>query len=307
MFYGDTGVEEALSRIESRVARAVTLIDRGNDLKQWDEELRWLVYMLSVRTRALREHTIDTVQKMAGGLRESTTHDRVRSYLSQDAASSFNERTDDALSDLAPKMSAKQRRVAKAAMRDPKQRASIRRQLTGHKVASDGAAHIQGQFDIMGNHKILRKAMKDGQIRGLTKLLDASLAPDSFAPASWTVAELAGEPLFLGDCCVVAKGRSGSHGLLFRFGPEWSTVFLPLGPSTLLVGSRETSGAIPDAGSVNRMSAELSYSYLYAHTADGAATSRAKLIGTADALVSEDEIDGFPDELWDELLGGDDG
>src|SRR5437773_5887036 len=53
LFYGkpDSGVEEALARIESRFAPILERIDLGEQPSEFQEALRQFVYLLFIRTR----------------------------------------------------------------------------------------------------------------------------------------------------------------------------------------------------------------------------------------------------------------
>jgi hypothetical protein len=140
------------------------------------------------------------------------------------------------------------------------------------------------------NQNIAAAASKDGQIRGLWSLLERGKAPESFRPDYWCVHESSTTDPVLGDGCVFATSEEGLVDLLFRFGQAWNVIYLPIAPSKLLVGTRSLTSPVLSASEVNRISAEFSFSYIYARSASTAELSLAQRIGTAATLISQEEL-----------------
>jgi hypothetical protein len=89
---------------------------------------------------------------------------------------------------------------------------------------------------------------------------------------------------------VSVSDEEGFVGSLFRFGQAWHTLYLPISPSKLLVGTRSLASPVLSASEVNRTSAALSFSYLYARSAGDAELSLAQRIGTAVPFISQEEL-----------------
>jgi hypothetical protein len=148
---------------------------------------------------------------------------------------------------------------------------------------------------------IAAAALKDGQIRGLRSLLERGRAPESFRPDYWCVHESSATDLVLGDGCVFATSEEGLVGMLFRFGQAWKAIYLPISPSKLPVGTRSLTSPALSASEVNRIAAELSFSYIYARSASNAELSLAQRIGTPDTLISQKELASMvPKTKWSE-------
>jgi hypothetical protein len=96
--------------------------------------------------------------------------------------------------------------------------------------------------------------------------------------------------LVLGDGCVFVTSEEGSVGSLFRFGQAWNAIYCPISPSKFLVGMQSLASPVLSASEINRISAELSFSYIYARSDGNAERSLAQRIGSTAPLISQEEL-----------------
>lgn len=135
----------------------------------------------------------------------------------------------------------------------------------------------------------MEKAAARGQIEGLKETLASSSVPESFSPHSWTVHRVNGR-LILGDGCVFVRTRSGRVASLILAKQDWEYVYLPVSPSSILVGSRTDGRAPVDAEELNDYSAGLSWTHFFSSTMDASIRARARSIGGLASQSVEREL-----------------
>lgn len=296
-FYGDSQVEDALAQLETRVAKVLRAIDSGEALDKYSEELRWLVYMLSVRTRSLREHIAKASTHFMDEFSKSITTDFMQHALQKEIDKSFEQHIESALSELP----IEQRYAALVILQDPKVKEAIKNQIQSPKIVAQGAEYMRIIFGSPKYRKLMFEALKKGHSKGLLNLLKESNVPKHFNPKRWEIVHQSRSAYILGDICVIARTSDDSYGSLLRFGSDWSQVLLPISPTTLLIGSKDDEPFVLSASRTNQLSAELSHSYIYANIVFPEFHALVDLISKSDALVTDEEIDQLPNELWDEL------
>lgn len=194
------------------------------------------------------------------------------------------------LQDLLKEVPAPQREVIQNVLSMPDVRQHLLLLSRDQARSTDVGGIFRWMLREFRNQNHVAVSSKGGQIRSLSSLLEKGKAPESFRPDHWCVHESSATDLVLGDGCVFATSNEGLVGSLFCFGQSWNAFYLPISPSKLLVGARSLPSPIPSASEVNRASAELSFSHIYARAAGDAELSLAQRIGTADPLLSKEEL-----------------
>ncbi len=86
-----------------------------------------------------------------------------------------------------------------------------------------------------------------------------------------------------------------------RFGREWEIAYLPIAHDALLIARHGQDSEPLDPKRLNEASASLSFSTLFASQCDDREERLQRMIGTADAGLSDDEISRVVSETWDRL------
>jgi len=298
-FYGtsDTGVEEALAVLESRVAHALERIEAGEPFTQFQEELRRFVYLVFIRTRALREHFIETGQRAIGAFARSLRPDIVRKAVKREMDGSFDNLLIEAATILPPP----QREAMLSLLKMRQVRDFLLHSVAREIDSTDITSLIRGCLDALQERRLLCKPASDGQIRGLARLLEQSHIPESFNPQKWKLARASSSPFVLGDICAFAQSHDGRYGSLLRFGDDWDAVFLPVSRCSLLIGTRNEYSLPFDLGLTNKISAELSRDFIFASEVTDGVRMLAGSIGRGSVLLSDEEIDVTMEEVWSDL------
>ena len=235
-----------------------------------------------IRTHAVRQTFTNTGRRFLDKLAESATENRIKN--------SARRMLDERMAKATPHLTSPQRRVLSKRLRqNPGFDAALKdiREQIGPAVAA-----VQER---------LPEASKDGQIQGLARLLDEAHVPETFDPHHWELRQISSGRFILGDCCAFAQSESGEHGSILRFQKDWAAVFLPISPTTLLVGARDTAPPSIDVDQINRVSASLSERFVYSSSVDECVGALPQRIGSASALLSDDEHDAIVDEIWTDL------
>lgn len=172
------------------------------------------------------------------------------------------------------------------------------RELLAFGATDESLAPIFGQLQqAFEQHAPVKRGVETAQIRGLHRLVGEDLSGHSMRAATWVLLKSASERLVLGDCCVVCVGEAGAIGLPFKFGKDWREVYLPIGRHTALVGLSPSGPVEPSLNFrlLNEASAALSNEYIYASQCTDEELRLASLIGSADPLVAEDQLDDIID------------
>jgi len=284
-FYGgpETGFEDALAVAETRFSRTLSAIDSGEAAQDQAEGLRELVWNLAVRTRALRKQFENVAGRLAAKAIETVTSKGVGDALAQYIRSDLDRLMDEGISGLSPG----EQVFARASLKD----STVREAMLGPAeelirfLPRLFSAHA---FDMLGSQSGLQDASEQGQVEGLSRLLEEIGVPDSFAPLRWEVCSTA--PLVLGDIGVWAATEDGGVGSLFHRKNSWHSVYLPISASQLLVAFRDSRTSVMDAEKVNLVSAELSWSHIYCSEISDSFRSLALAIGRGDPIMSDPDL-----------------
>jgi hypothetical protein len=287
-FYGrqHTGVENALGPIETRFRTVLVAIDSGRSPEEFADDLRHFVWLQAARTRALREQFGSAVESLLRGIATALPSRAGQSVLMAKIPKIVDETIEKELS----KVPLAQRGVARSRLQSPLLRQMLfdlaAKQLTepNLKAISDLLIGVMEQKDAV------RHSMKKGQVRALSHLLESKQTPEMFRPKHWHL--VTGEPasVVLGDCCVVAVSRDNETGVLVKFGESWKEIYLPISASSVLVASHNSAPPELNPVAINRLSAELAHSSIFASRIDADTTSLKDLIGKRKRVLSDDEI-----------------
>lgn len=147
------------------------------------------------------------------------------------------------------------------------------------------------------SHDAAGRGLAKARLAAMHKMVQ-SVQAGRLATARWMRLEATGEPLILGDCCVVCVGSDGPIGWPFKFGPRWREIYLPVGRNLAVVGMAADAPAVPslDPAAVNRASADLAREYIYASRCTSVEVALAARIGSVDPLIDDAALDGLVDE-----------
>jgi hypothetical protein len=286
-----------------RFGRVLQLLDQGESPNRHADVLRELVWTLAIRTRALRKQFAKTADNLLARLVASASSTAARGVLARHFQSQFDELMDRFVADLPPAKQA----VARGVLGLP----AVREQLIGLGVeylhSPDSQALLANLVEVVRAQDRLSRSATDGQIRGLAQLLGQRRAPESFAPSDWSIEAVAPRRLVLGDGCVVACSDAGEATSLLRVSQTWRSIYLPISPSTLLVGARSSAGAELQLEDMNRLSAELSWSHIYSSQADELERGLAERISSGAFILTEDELSELVAGAWSNLERNKDG
>lgn len=296
-FYGgaETGVEDNFARAEYQYAQALTAIERGEEIENHRDSLRELVWTLAIRTRALRRQFTETVGNLTNQMVESVRSQSAQDALVEHFRVQLLEKFEEESSILTPEL--------QAAAKHDFERSELHRNMLHalEDLMRSPLPHLVfGHMrDMMRTQGVLEKAVEDGQVQGLSRLLEDVRVPSSFSPAQWGLYEVEpSQALILGDACVVAVASEGKVCSLFQSNNTWETLYLPIFPSRVLVAGRHSLGTLWQQEEINRASAELSSSHIYCSETTETTRSLASLIGKKAMFLSEEEISGLVEGSW---------
>jgi hypothetical protein len=287
-FYGgqETGVEGAFAKVEGRFGALLLALDRGEPPGNYSEDLSLFVWTLAARTRAVRGQLGGAVNDFFDQMATAITPDQAKAAVLEQ----LDVQLDRILEDQLREVPVQQQAVIRNILSAPEVHQQLLRLVRGRVRSTDVGGMFRRMLRELCNQNIAAAASKAGQVRALWSFLERNGAPDSFRPDYWCVHESSTTDLVLGDGCVFATSEDGLAGLLFRFGQAWNAIYFPISPSKLLVGTRSLTSSVLTASEVNRISAELSFSCIYARSASNVEFSLAQRIGTAAALISQEEL-----------------
>jgi hypothetical protein len=101
-FYGqaDTGVEEAFAVEEGSFGRILRGLQTGRAPNELYDDLRWLVWTLGVRTRALREQFLDAANRILDKVIDTVNTEQARASVLEHAEEPFFQAVRAQLSEL---------------------------------------------------------------------------------------------------------------------------------------------------------------------------------------------------------------
>ena len=192
-------------------------------------------------------------------------------------------------------------RIAKAPKSQQKSLRKQRAELIRYARENIGSVDFDGAFtklmEMVRQQNRIQTGVEEGQIRGLAKTLPERHVPGDFNPAQWIMREV-GVPLIVGDGCIVAVADDGRVRSILGVGESWRAMHLPISPSQVLIGWRREPGAELSGDELNRASAELSSTTIFASRAEDDEIQLATLIGTGAAMRSNEEMLAEVEDVW---------
>ena len=286
-FYGGhkTGLENALSDIETPLHNVLVAIDSGSPLESHAQELRQLVWSLALRTAALRGQFEQTATNMLDILVEAATDEKLRSGVMDH----FEKNLDELVLEQMPP---DQRDRVAIVLQNPAIRMAVQQAVRVRIERESFKPLLVGLSHLLRSQGTLEKAARGGHIKALNSLLREGRSPEWFAPMGWQKIDMAPHSVILGDCCVVGISSDGAIGPLLGRSEDWQLAFVPISHSSVLVAHRTTGRALLTAAEVNKASAMCSLEHLYASSLPDDLDALLNIIGSSPM---------FDNALFDEL------
>lgn len=296
-FYGGpvTGVEDDFEKAEQQYSQALSAIESGGKIEDYRDTLRELVWTLAIRTRALRHQFTETVANLTNKIVESVSSRSAQDTLIEGVRARLLGKFEEELSILPSELRAAARRDFERSKLHDEMLQAIE-DLVRSPFPQVAFGRIR---DMMRTQGVLEKAVEDGQIQGLSRLLNETRVPESFLPAQWELCKVEPPQAFiLGDTCVVAVTGEGRACSLLQSNDTWEILYLPISRSRVLVAGRHILGTLWQPEEINRASAELSSSHIYCSEATDVTRGLASLIGNKAVFLSDAEISEIAESGW---------
>ena len=114
----------------------------------------------------------------------------------------------------------------------------------------------------------LPKVAKDAHIKALANMMEEQKAPPWFKPARWELIEFEEQAVILGDSCMFAVSRNGIPCSILRAAKDWQSIYFPISSSQVLIAHQYEKTFLLTLEEINKASAEIAYSYIYASHLD---------------------------------------
>ncbi|MBN1362586.1 MAG: DUF4238 domain-containing protein [Sedimentisphaerales bacterium] len=300
-FYGrpETRVEERLSQQEARITTVLDAIEAGANPANHDRELRHWLHTLTARTRHLRDGFSDAATALIEELVNSADSESAQSAGRAYIDANFDELM---LETLAEFPEHQKHFFIDALRRDPSYRAFLRGYMTSlvsqhnlGKLVKDFLSRVQELADV-------DELGKDGQVRGLSKLLNARDRESPISVDSWHLIKADSTELVLGDCCTFVIDKSGdAYPLLAASSEDRREIYVPLSKRCTAVGTRSSTTPSLTAPEINLAAAKVSRDTLFAGSLDPTILQLSKTIGTSSSLLGRESTSGLVEEVWEEM------
>lgn len=296
-FYGEpsNGVEDSLSVIESRQSDVLNKILSGDDPHDVEDELRSLVWSLTIRTANIRSNFGDMFSHGLAEMIAQANDDTIKQWLPRRMDKEF----DTAIEDLFEKLPPVQARALRISLeRRPALRAKLRQYVGICLDHTDVAGTIQAVLTGVRSQMDLEKITSDAHVQSLERLPTIGHVPDTFRPANWQLIRAAPQSVIIGDgaCFAVQDSEEAAH--LLRYAKDWSEIYLPIAHDAVLVASRSTKPELYSLDEINRASASLSYDQFFAARSTDHERFLHGLIRTGTATLTIDEMRQIVREAW---------
>lgn len=295
-FYGQpaNGVEDRLQSVEGTQADVLADIDRGVSPAVHSETLRRLLWMLAVRTNALRQQFVAAGTTLLDHLEDSAGSDEASAGM----RARIRDECDGQIRQALARLPGAYRVRALELYEDPARQEAFRELIMSQVGDVDFQGFIRWFRERAGDMLDLNKSAAKGQIRGLSALLDRPDAPPVFAPTHWDVIRRPLGTFVLGDGCVFATALDGRVGSPFAFKGTWRAVYLPISSSAVLVAAPCPIDAVLPDESINAASVELGADVFFACRCSEQEKSLVPRIGTGVPLISDDEMAKIARNSW---------
>ncbi len=273
-------------------------IEAGADPCSYERELRQWVHTLGVRTRHLRDGFTDTV----GAILDEMTHSADCEDARQAAWAYVEANLDETIIEALAQLPKEQRDyIVSVLQQDPGKWADLR----------DRARHLASQLDfgkafkellpVVGQRAQLDDAAKNGQVRGLSKLLTTSGRENPIVVDSWHVFRTDSTPFVLGDCCIFGVDESSSVHPLLAESEKRREIYVPVSMQCVAVGLRERATPSLTPSEINLAMARVSRDTLFASSLDASVVALSTEIGTSSSFLGKESVNVFVRRLWRDM------
>lgn len=271
---------------ELQAAALIRDLLEGEDPQVRADEIASFVELQAARTRAFRTHSTNRVQALQDKALGAFASPAGLDHLSRQVDESLADGNVEALVRLGipPPM-------AMAAVKKFGED-GLRKLIRDHADAANVTSVTELFRAASTSHDAAGRGLAKAQVAAMHKMVQTEQA-GRLVTARWKRLETTGEPLILGDCCVVCVGSDGSIGWPFKFGESWREMYLPVGPNLAVVGLAADAPQVPslDPAALNRSSADLAREYVYASRCTSVEIALAARIGSVDPLIDDGALD----------------
>lgn len=296
-FYGDpsNGLEASFSVMEGQHSDLLNAILASNDPRGVEDELRSLVWSLTIRTANLRSNIGQLLSSGLGEMVAQADRDTVNQWLPGQLDKEF----DAVIDDLAERLPSVQSRAFRISLeRRPALRIKLRQYADLYLDHIDAPGAIQSLLAALQSQLDCEKAMTDAHVRSLERLPTIGHVPDTFRPADWRIIRTEPQSVIIGDGACFATQVSGEPAHLLRYAKEWTEIYLPISHDAVLLACRSAQPKLLDIDEINRASASLSYDQFFAARNTECEMSLQSLIRTGVATMTHEEIKQIVREAW---------
>ena len=146
------------------------------------------------------------------------------------------------------------------------------------------------------------EAAKEGQIQGLSQLIDAEQSPDWLGTASWQILNVDAGSAILGDACVFAWDDAKRKPILLSNTENGlPDIYFPISSSKILFGQADQSRPILSLEEINHASASFSSDAIFASRNSRNEAHYATLVGNCSELLDETQVTGTATDAWASL------
>jgi hypothetical protein len=299
-FYGkDKSVEKALSELEGRLASILRNLFADEDPDKYATQLSHLLWVQAFRTKAMRENMVGAFRRVLESAFSEANRFEFFSNLRLQALANI----DALIGEEAGTLPLRNRIILEEAIKVPSLRDMLADGICSH-LANAGVVDFISRMLTQGAwSQKFEETAQNGQISGLTKLLETENAPEHVTPARWYVSKYENHAIILGDIVTVFYDVNLNGFGPGRVGSEWNWVALPISHNMVLMGSKTGDELRIRAEVLNYHSAALSdYAFFCSRTC-GSFEKLQNVIGTLDALVTDEEISTIVKTTWASGLG----
>lgn len=298
-FYGEeaNGVETGLRSYESQHARTLLRIDAGNSVQDYQEEMRQLVWMLAVRTRALRRQYAAAVSRLLDHYEAHANTEPARTAASRHIRHILPEVLTNAFAKLPPAYGKR----AQELLVNPERYKALENTLAAQIDALDMQSFMMWVRQATNLGGKLARSAATGQITALEQFLKAPQPPASFSPALWHVERRPKGTFVLGDSCVFATDKNGNASALLAHMRDWQGIYLPISDQSVLIASRRDGIELMSDEDINRASVRLSDQAFYACRRTAREEMYVEEIGRGVPIMTDEELSAIVLKCFREL------
>ncbi len=256
-FYGveDEGLEAALSDAEGRWASTLRRIDAGEPLEPMAAELWYMVYLMAYRTSPIRSAFQATGERFIDHVHRNADDP----YFKSGIRTQFEEEFEDMLRKTLYELPSEVRSLFW------NNREVLKKKIAGDLESMDVGSLLRNLMVGVKQSESFQSAAKRGHNTALTKLIEKGEGPAIVRPIAWRLLHDPTASVILGDCPVIAIGEpSGATGAPWKFGKDCRAYYMPISPTTILVGLRYEQDSLLSVDEVNVASATLSEAAIFA-------------------------------------------